>query len=229
MSRAVSSRSITPSSLVRVVVVDDHPVVRRGLVDLLNAEPGLHVCAEAASHAEALATVGQQKPDLVVIDLSLGTESGLDLVTALASTYPNVRLLVLSAHDEQLFAERAVRAGAHGYIMKAAPAEELIAALRRVAGGGHYVSEKALERLFTSLSGRFTNHDASAFDRLTDRERHVLGLVGKGLETKEIAAQLSLSVKTIETHYAHLKEKLGLKTGRELIRVAVGWAEGGFP
>jgi len=211
---------------VRIVVVDDHAVVRRGLVDLLNDEPGLEVCGESASIAEALAVVRTQHPDVAIVDLSLGSESGLDLVSALARGYKDLRLLVLSAHDERLFAERALRAGAHGYIMKAQPADALVQAVRQVADGRQFVSETVADSILTALSGHGVGR---AIDRLTDRERHVLRLVGQGFETRQIAAQLSLSVKTVESHYAHVKEKLGLKTGRELVRVAVAWAEDGLP
>lgn len=222
----MKSPSARPERGVRVVVVDDHAVVRRGLVDLINDEPGLAACGQAATVAEALAVVETLKADLVIVDITLGTENGLDLVATLRKSYPAVRILVLSAHDELLFAERALKAGAHGYIMKAESSEALLAALRRVASGKRYVSEAVSERLLAAVSGQAGEVDVSPLDRLSDRERHVLRLVGQGLTTRGIAEELSVSVKTIESHQAHIKEKLGLRTGRELVRLAVSWTNG---
>lgn len=213
---------------VRILVVDDHPIVRKGLVDLFNGAPGLTVCGEAGTIAESLASVSASQPQVAVIDLSLGTESGLDLVTTLASQHPTVRLLVLSGHDEDLYADRSLKAGALGYIKKDQAPAELIAAVRRVASGKVYASAETTERILASLgSARRPQDERPAVDRLSDRERHVLTLLGKGLSTRDIAAQLKLSVKTIESHYAHLKEKLGARTGRELMRLAVGWTDDG--
>jgi len=211
---------------VRIVVIDDHAVVRRGLVDLLNDEPGLRVCGEGATPDDGLELVRRQHPDVAIVDLSLGSESGLTLVAALAAAYPEVRVLVLSALDEMLFAERALHAGAHGYIMKAASAEDLLLAVRRVAQGLSYVSDAVSERILATVAGRTHAGDASPLARLSDREREVFRLIGRGRETRHIAEQLSLSVKTVESHYAHIKEKLGVHSGRELIRLAVTWTQG---
>lgn len=212
--------------MVRVLVVDDHPIVRKGLVDLFNEAPGLSVIGEAGTIAEGLAAVVAGQPHVAVIDLSLGTESGLDLVALLAEHHAAVRVLVLSGHDEQLYADRALKAGALGYIMKDRGPTELIAAVRRVATGKSYVSPDTAERILSTLgASRRAQDSRSAVDRLSDRERHVLTLIGKGLGTREIAQQLDLSVKTVESHYAHLKEKLGARNGRELLRLAVGWAD----
>ena len=211
---------------VRIVVIDDHAVVRRGLVDLLNHEPGLRVCGEGATAEDGLGLARTQQPDVAIVDLSLGAESGLSLVSALAAAHPDVRVLVLSARDELLFAERALRAGARGYIMKAASADDLLLAVRRVAQGHSYVSEAVSERIMASVSGRAPAGEASPLARLSDREREVFRLVGLGRETRHIAEQLSLSVKTVESHYAHIKEKLGVHSGRELMRLAVFWTQG---
>jgi DNA-binding NarL/FixJ family response regulator len=207
-----------------VVVVDDHPVVRRGLIDLINDEPDLTVCGEADSIASAMATINSTEPDVAIVDLSLGSESGLDLVASVNAHFPDVRIVVLSAHDELLFAERALKAGAHGYIMKSETAENQLAAIRRVASGRHYVSDQMSERMLASVGNRSHPEGHSPVDRLTERELTVFRLVGQGLETRQIAEHLSLSVKTIESHYAHIKEKLGAKTARELVRFAVNWS-----
>jgi len=216
------------SATLRVLVVDDHPIVRKGLVDLFNGAPGLSVCADASSIAESLDTLSACQAHVAVIDLSLGTENGLELVATVAERHPDVRVLVLSGHDEDLYADRALKAGALGYIKKDQSPAELIAAVRRVGSGKAYVSAVAAERILTTLGSNRRKKDAQLpVDRLSDRERHVLTLIGKGLATREIAEQLKLSVKTIESHYAHLKEKLGARNGRELMRLAVGWSDDG--
>ncbi len=215
-----------PESRIQVLVVDDHPIVRRGLVDLLGEQDDMAVCGEAATVATALALVSATRPQVVIVDLWLGVESGLDLVTTLATAHPGVRSLVLSAHDERLYADRALAAGASGYIMKEQAASELLAAVRRVAAGKTYVSGEVADSILAGLSGRHRPDANPSVSRLTDRERQVLMLVGRGLRTSDIAQQLTLSVKTVESHYAHLKQKLGLRNGRELTRFAVSWAEG---
>lgn len=211
----------------RILVVDDHPIVRKGLVDLFNEEPGFVVCGQAANAADALRAVSVAPPDVAVVDLTLGTESGLDLLTELSKSHPAVRLLVLSGHDERLYAERALKAGALGYVMKDQPATHLLTAIRRVAGGKSYVSADTAERILSTLgsSRRAAANHRSPIERLSDREHHVLELLGQGLATREIAEALSVSVKTIESHVSRLKEKLGARNGRELARLAVSWTE----
>ena len=211
---------------IRVVVVDDHPLFRKGLIEAVNEEPGLGVCGEASTIASAMAVIGAESPDVALVDLSLGDESGLDLIAALAMTHPDVRLLVLSGHDERIYADRALKAGALGYIMKDKAAGELLTAIRRVAAGKSYVSAETADRILTTLGGgRRRPASESPLDRLSDRERQVLTLMGRGVATRDIAVQLDLSVKTVESHYAHIKEKLGVRTARELMRVAVTWAD----
>ncbi|MGE0124397.1 MAG: response regulator [Dehalococcoidia bacterium] len=214
-------------STLRILVVDDHPIVRKGLVDLFNGAPGLSVCADTATVADSLEALSSSQAHVAVIDLSLGKESGLDLVAAVGERFPAVRVLVLSGLDEDLYANRALEAGALGYIMKDQAPAELIAAVRRVAAGKPYVSADAADRILSTLGTRRRRMAAAPLDRLSNRERHVLTLIGKGLATREIAEQLELSVKTIESHYAHLKEKLGARNGRELMRLAVGWSDDG--
>ncbi len=210
----------------RVVVVDDHPLVRKAIVDVVGETPGLVCAGEAESVAHALTLVASLQPELATVDLTLGAESGLDLIQAITSASPRTRILVVSVHDERLFAARCLKAGASGYLMKDKAPHELLVALCRLARGKTYLSEDATEQVLSTVSGRRDQTDALAsFDHLTDRERHVLALVGHGLSTREIAGELSLSVKTVETHYSHLKEKLGLQSSRELLRYAVIWGE----
>lgn len=218
----------TDPRVVRIVVVDDHPVVRRGLVELFDEAPDLTVCGQAGTIDEAMAVVARAEPDAAVVDLALGAESGLDLVAALVARHPGLGVLVLSGYDERLYADHALKAGALGYIMKDQAPAELLAAVRRVASGKPYVSADTAERILSTLgTTRRAQTQHSPIDRLSDRERHVLTLMGRGLTTREIAGQLGLSVKTIESHYAHLKEKLGARNGRELTRLAVTWTAGG--
>jgi DNA-binding NarL/FixJ family response regulator len=224
MAKTPRSSPSVKHDAVRVVVVDDHPIFRRGLVDALSGAPGIAVSGEAATIKAAMATVAEHEPDLAVVDLSLGDENGLDLVTALAARHPKVRVLVLSGYDERVHADRALKAGALGYIMKDRTVDELLKAVRRVASGKPYVSEDTADRILVAL-GSARHPPASPLERLSDRERHVLTLMGRGLSTRAIAGHLQLSVKTVESHYAHIKDKLGLRHGRELMRVAVTWSE----
>ena len=212
---------------VRVLIVDDHPVFRRGLSDILATEPGIAVCGEAESVDTARQAIAARSPDVAVVDLALGDEDGLDLVSTVARSHPNVRVLVLSGHDERLHADRALKAGALGYVMKDATIGQMIDAIRRVASGKPFVSPDIAERILSGLGGSHRRSDQSPLERLTDRERRVLTLMGRGIATREIAAQLRLSVKTVESHYAHIKEKLGVRNGRELMRAAVRWADDG--
>jgi DNA-binding NarL/FixJ family response regulator len=210
----------------RIVIVDDHPIVRKGLAQLINCEPDLAVCGESADPEGALAVIGAEAPDVAVVDLSLGTGNGLDLVKALAAAHPAVGVLVLSMRDELLYAEGALRAGARGYIMKQEATRDLLAAIRQVASGRSYVSERVSERIHSGIQGRGMEADgALPMDRLTAREREVFELVGRGLGPRDIAQRLDMALKTVESHTAHIKEKLGLTSGRELARLAVIWTE----
>ena len=208
----------------RIVIVDDHPIVRKGLTELINHEPGMVVCGESDTADGGLARIRADHPTVAIVDLSLGMDSGLQLVKTLNASLPDVKVLILSMHDETLHAERALAAGACGYIMKDAAMQHLVGAVRCVASGRTYVSPEMSERIVARMTGRRDMPDATApFERLTDREREVLTLIGQGLGTRDIARQLTVSVKTVETHQARIKEKLGLTHVRELTRAAVNW------
>jgi len=206
---------------VRVLIVDDHPVVRQGLRILIQGEPDLVVCAEAGTAGEALQAAGEHQPDVAVIDLTLKDTSGLDLIKDLKVRHPEVASLVLSMSDENLYAERALRAGARGYVMKEIGTERLIQAIRCVHAGGVYVSDAMQSRLLGRLVDGPAPEETSAVDRLSDRELEVLELIGRGKGTREIANHLHLSPKTIETYRAHIKEKLNLANATQLVQRAV--------
>ena len=208
----------------RILVVDDHPVVRRGIAQLIDGERDLEVCAEADSAAATLVAIDSAKPDLVILDLTLAGTSGLGLIKDVKVRHPDVPILVLSMHDESLYAERALRAGAAGYIMKQEATEHIVEAIRQVLRREVYLSERMATRMLHRFVGRPGDPGHLApIETLTDRELEVFRLVGHGLSTRQIAAQLFLSVKTIETHLEHIKTKLGLESGRELVRHAVKW------
>jgi DNA-binding NarL/FixJ family response regulator len=204
----------------RVFIVDDHPIVRRGLVDLVEAETDLEPCGEAGDAAEALAAIPELQPDLVLLDLSLGTVfQGFDLIDSLREVAPSVRILVTSMHDEGVYAERALRSGASGYVGKHESPDVLLAAIRKVLGGAVAVSGALANRLLKAAVGG--RREAEGTSRLSQREFEVFLLIGRGLGTREIAEQLHVSAKTVETHRARIKEKLGVASGTELLVNAI--------
>jgi DNA-binding NarL/FixJ family response regulator len=211
----------------KILLVDDHPLMRRGLAALIDSEPDLAVCAEAGNRHAALNAIARRAVDLVIVDLSLeGGEDGLDLVKALKVRSPSVPALVLSMHPEAHYGERALRAGARGYIAKEQLGEAVLAAIRRVLAGRIYMSEA----LGTDLASRFVGGDAnprSALATLSDRELQVFRLIGEGRRTREIASILHLSPKTIESYREHLKQKLDIDGAPELVRCAVRFVETG--
>ncbi len=209
----------------QVLIVDDHPMMREGLAQLINHEADLTVCAQAGAAGEAFELVEKTSPDLALVDISLPDKSGLELIKDLHTFYPGLPMLVISMHDESLHAERALRAGARGYIMKQEGGEKLLQAIRQVLGGHIYVSHKMSARILETFSGRRARASRSPIERLTDREFEVFSLIGQGVGTREIAKRLSLSIKTIEVHRANIKQKLGLKGATELVRHAVRWVE----
>ncbi len=211
-------------SVKRLVLIDDHPIMRHGLAQLIRAEDGLDVIGEAGSAREGLEVVGRLKPDLAVIDLTLPDKNGLELVKDIRALHPATQCIVLSMHDETLYGERALRAGARGYVMKEEAADHLVTAIHKVISGGLYVSETLNARMLEQVTG-VSRSKATGMDALTDRELEILALIGKGVATKIIAAQLSISARTVEAHRAHIKEKLGMTDGAALVRYAVQWVE----
>jgi DNA-binding NarL/FixJ family response regulator len=205
----------------KIMLVDDHPVLREGLAQLINQEPDLTICGQYDDAARAFAAMETECPDLVIIDLSLKGSSGLELVKNSRASHPKLLILVLSMHDETLYAERVLRAGAAGYIMKQEASEKILGAIRRVLHGDIYLSEKMGSKLMHQLIGGKSREVASALERLSDRELEVFGLIGQGKGTRQIAEHLHLSVKTIESHRAHIKEKLNLKDANELVHTAI--------
>lgn len=211
-------------SVKRLVLIDDHPIMRHGLAQLIRAEEGLDVIGEAGSARDGLEVVGKLKPDLAVIDLTLPDKNGLELVKDIRALHPSTQCIVLSMHDETLYGERSLRAGARGYVMKEEAADHLVTAIHKVIGGGLYVSESLNARMLEQVTGA-SRSKATGMDALTDRELEILSLIGSGVPTKNIAAQLSISARTVEAHRAHIKEKLGMTDGASLVRYAVQWVE----
>lgn len=221
-----SKAAAAPESCVkRLLLVDDHPIMRHGLAQLIRSEEGLDVCAEAGNARDGLIAVGEHQPDLVVIDLTLPDKNGLELLKDIQAMYPGTLCLVLSMHDEAMYGERALRAGARGYIMKEAAADHLITAARKVLSGGIYVSDTMASRMLEQVTGQRQKAAASAIETLTDRELEVLGMIGQGVATKLIAEKLSISARTVEAHRAHIKDKLAITDGAALVRYAVQWIE----
>lgn len=210
-----------------VFIVDDHPVVRQGLTALINQEGDLQVCGDAADSSQAMDRIVQVKPDIAVIDLSLGDDTGLDLIRRVKGRLPDLNILVLSMHHESFYAERVLRAGGRGYIMKEEPPQQILAAIRKVLEGEIYLSDDMSARLLSTLFESSQGHSASLVDRLSDRELQVFELIGRGLRTREVAEKLYLSIKTVESHRANIKKKLGLKHTNEFVQQAVRWVEYG--
>jgi DNA-binding NarL/FixJ family response regulator len=207
----------------RILVVDDHPVVRQGLAIALG-KLGLSVCGEAQGLADALNSVRAGRPDLVLTDLDLDGASGLDLIKALKPEYPDLPVLILSMHDEETYAERVLRAGGRGYLMKNESPERLAAGVREALAGEIVLSDKMKRKILLNVSGkRDAGAASSSLDKLTDRELEVFRHIGEGLTTRQIADRLAISVKTVEAHIAHLKGKLGVESGRELQHKAYAW------
>ncbi len=206
----------------RVLIVDDHPLMRLGLRQFLTQEPDLAVCGEAANATEALAAVERSRPDLLLLDLSLTGRSGLDLLKDLRVRFPRTPVLVHSVHDELIFAERALRAGARGYLMKQESGSQLVAAVRQVLRGEIYLSER-LRAPAAKTAGRRPPAGQTPIARLTAREFEVFQLIGRGSNNQEIARQLHISIKTVEAHREHIKRKLSLDSSTALNLLAVRW------
>jgi DNA-binding NarL/FixJ family response regulator len=215
----------------KILLVDDHPITRQGIAAMIGLEPDLHVCGEAEDAISAIAAVGRLKPDLVVVDLSLPGRNGLEFLKDLGAQHPGIAALVLSMHDESLYAERAIRAGARGYLMKSAGGLAVMEAIRTVLAGRIFVSPAVSSRILESIARPAPTESSqpggpdARMRQLSDREFEVFQLIGQGLGTREIAGRLNLGVKTVEAHRAHLEKKLQIRDATALVREAVRWTE----
>jgi DNA-binding NarL/FixJ family response regulator len=215
--RAVKTRK-------RIFILDDHPITRYGLTQLINHEPDLRVCGDAESAQQALTAIKDVPPDLVLADITMPGRSGLEFVKDLRVQYPSVPVLVMSMHDEDIYAERVLRSGGRGYIMKNEGGEKLLEAIRQVLQGQVYVSKRITAAVLDVLTRRHSGASEATPGALSDREFEVFQLIGQGLTARQIGRRLNLSVKTVGTHRLHIRQKLNLRTGPELIRHAVRWA-----
>ena len=206
----------------KIIIIDDHPIVRKGFAQLINRENDLTVVGEAEDHRSARDLIEQTKPDLALVDLTLKESDGLELIKDITVLYPELKTLVISLHDERVYAERALRAGAKGYIMKSEATENVMTAIRQVLKGSIFLSSDMQERILQQYADKGTDNK-SVVDILSDREFEVFQLIGEGMETRLIAKRLNLSIKTIETYKSHIKNKLNLQTSTELIQRAVEW------
>lgn len=212
--------------MIRILLVDDHPLMRKGLAMSLDSEPDLTVVAQCADAEEAMQVLEEAKPDLAVVDVSLPGMSGLELVKHMLAIREDLKILVASRHDESLYAERAIRAGARGYVMKLEAGDVILKAVRRVLNGGIYVSDEINERLLMGMVRGHQTLATSPLEVLSDRELEVFEMTGKGHGTRDIAERLHLSVKTVESYRARIKNKLNLNSAAELMQHAVNWVEG---
>lgn len=215
-----------PTAVKRILIVDDHPAFRNGLAYFIEPEPDLEICGQAASSREALDFVAKNKPDLVISDLSLPDKNGLELLKDLRALHPDLRVLVVSMHDELLYAERVLRAGGRGYLMKE-NSDKVTDAVRKILSGEVYVSRAVTNHFLTSLVEGRNQSFSFPLSRLTDRELEVFELIGNGIANEDIATQLGISSRTVDAHRAHIREKLRLADSNELLRFAVRWIESG--
>jgi DNA-binding NarL/FixJ family response regulator len=210
---------------IKILLVDDHPLVREGVANLINQQPDLEVCGEAGNEPQALELIGTLQPAVAVVDISLENGSGLELIKNIKAMHPAVAMLALSMHDESLYAERALRAGARGYLMKSEAAKKVIQGIRAVLAGELFVSEKIAARLAEKFVEGRTAVSASPVEQLSDRELEVFQLLGRGLGTRQIADHLHVGFKTVQAYCARIKEKLKLANATELLRAAMHWNE----
>lgn len=224
-SSAGSVEAHTQTKSCRIVLVDDHPVVREGLARLLSSRPGITIVGGAENAGEGIDLVRKHKPDLVILDMSLAKSDGLELVKQIKAEMPKMPMLVISMHDETVHAERVLRAGARGYLMKKEPSEKIFAAITQVMSGEIYVSDRVRQAMIeASVCGKRPIHEGgSSLDHLSDRELQVFQMLGNGIPTRQIAEQLHLSVKTIESYRENLKTKMNLRSGAELVQRAIQW------
>jgi DNA-binding NarL/FixJ family response regulator len=211
--------------LARIFVVDDHPIMRRGYGALLSREHDMEVCGEAGSAEEAIEHLPELKPDIAIVDISMEGMNGIELIKRLTSLVPDMPILVVSMHDEMLYAERALRAGARGYIMKKEVDATVVKAIRRILHGGFYLSDRMSNQMMMQYQGGAQEASKSPIERLSDRELEVFELLGRGLSTRDIAEALHISPKTVETHRGRIKNKLALNNSTELLQRAVQWTQ----
>jgi DNA-binding NarL/FixJ family response regulator len=209
----------------RIVIVDDHPLFRKGLQELIHSDDSFAVCGEAGTAPEGMEVIRKLHPDLVIVDLSLPGANGIELIKNIRAEYPKLPILVLSMHDESLYALRAMRAGADGYVMKHEAMANVVQAIHEVFNGRPYLSPAMAAQVIAKFAHRQAEGEVDAVERLSDRELEILELIGKGNEVRQIAKLLNLSPKTVETHRAHIKDKLDLKNSREVARFALQWLQ----
>jgi DNA-binding NarL/FixJ family response regulator len=209
----------------RIVVVDDHPLFRKGLQEMIHSDGTFAVCGEASNASEAMEVIRKLRPDMAIVDLSLPGANGIELIKNIRAEFPKLPILVLSMHDESLYALRSLRAGADGYVMKHEAMANVIEAIREVFHGRPYLSPAMAAQVITKFAHRQAEGEVDAVERLSDRELEILELIGKGNEVRQIAKLLHLSPKTVETHRAHIKDKLDLKNSREVARFALQWLQ----
>ncbi len=209
----------------RIILVEDHPIFRKGLAQLINNDRSMEIVGEAEDSLEALRIVKEQKPDMVIVDITLKDRNGIELIKDIRLRFPEMLIIVLSMHDEKIYAERALRAGARGYIMKQEAPETILKAINHVLNDNIYVSNEIATRIFSMFFDGKNKDESSPIDLLTDRELEVFQLIGQGFGTREIAGKLHISVKTVENHRAHIKEKLNLKSAIELVQQATLWLQ----
>jgi DNA-binding NarL/FixJ family response regulator len=209
----------------KILLVDDHPLVREWLANLINEQTDLRVCGEASNSPQAFQKIGAEKPDIVIVDISLEGGSGIELIKNIKAAHPDVAMIVLSMHDESLYAERALRAGARGYIMKREATKKILQAIRAVLGGKLYISDKISDAMAEKFVEGRPTATASPVEQLSDRELEVFQLLGRGFSTRQIADHLRVGFKTVQTYSARLKEKLKLDNATQLLHEAIRWHE----
>jgi DNA-binding NarL/FixJ family response regulator len=218
-----SSKTSSQRGITRILIVDDHPLVRLSLREFIRREKDLEVCGEAEDREQALTAAAETKPHLAIIDLTLKSSNGMELIKDLREQHPEVQILVLSMHDETIHAERAIRAGARGYITKQEATTKVMVAIRQILGGEIYWSERAAARVASKIAGPASGVQESPVDCLTDRELQVFEMIGSGRSTRQIAAALHIDVSTVETYRARIKDKLNLKDSLALLQYAIRW------
>ncbi len=223
MTRKVSHSS-TASSKRKVFIVDDHPIIRDGLTALINHESDLYVCGQAGEARQALKAISELKPDVAIVDITLEDSDGIELTKNIKARYPKLPVIVLSMHDESIYAERALRAGARAYLMKDTVSDKIITAIQTVLSGEIYVSDAMAKKLLRKLAGNHVDAVSNPIEKLTDREFEVFRWIGQGNKPSRIAKRMHLSVKTVETYIARIREKLDIADSAQLLEYAIKWA-----